>query len=292
MTKIGVWQFGARSCAEIADASRVGMRRALDREVDAELEIGFASDDGVLLGAFQRACDAPGENAIVRGTPGAAVRVGRGTLHVLLSLARLACNEDQNLDRHVRPILRATTAQYFGRDWISLAHRPVAHVGFAHERATGRTVVEAFIAVRTPFAFATRASHLGKSPATLEEIRGDEIDDAKLVESIIDAYGDERIALARAAGAVETITNVDPPWSARVDEAIGPVCAGRDARGRLRVGGEWMASFDAVRDLEARIERGEKIRDAVNDALSVPHTALLGVRSLESFARAIEVVIG
>lgn len=73
-----------------------------------------------------------------------------------------------------------------------------------------------------------------------------------------------------------------------MEEAIGPVCAGRDDEGHLRVGGEWMASYDAVRDLEDRIARGEPVRSAVDSAFGAPHTALFGVRSLESFARVIE----
>lgn len=288
-----MWQFGVRSAAAIANASRDAMARALAHPM--EIEIGFASDERVLLGAFQRACDVPdGDRAIARGTAGAAVRVGRGTLHVLVAIARLEHDETQILNRHVRPILRALDANYFGRDWISLEHRPIAHVGFAHERATGRTVVEAFIAVRTLFDVAERASHRGKKTATLEEIRGAKIDDDGLVRKIVDAFGTHE-ALTREPhepSEVDVITRDDPPWAARVDEAIGPVCAGRDARGVMRVGGEFMASFDAVRDLEERIAREtmtpQKIREAVNDALGAPHTALLGVRTLESFARALE----
>jgi hypothetical protein len=55
----------------------------------------------------------------------------------------------------------------------------------------------------------------------------------------------------------------------------------------MRIGGEWMASFDAVRDLEDRIGSGEEIRAAVDAAFTAPHTALFGVRTLESFAKVI-----
>ncbi len=264
----------------MAGASRDAMSRAMI--ADVEIELAFASDDAVLLGAFQRACDGP-PGAMARGTGGAAVRVGPGTLHVMLALARLDCDESKLLNRHVRPLLRALGARYFGRDWIDLGGHPVASVGFAHERATGRTVVEAFVAVRTPFAVAARASYLGKEPATLESLRGP-IDDAALGAKILAAYGAPEIAAARAPAPAPT----QAPWSARVDEAIGPVCAGRDETGRMRVGGEFMASFDAVLDLEDRLARGEAIRDAVDAALTAPHTALFGVRTLESFARALE----
>ncbi len=290
MTKIAVWQLGARSCAAIANASRDALTRALSCEM--EIEIGLARDERVLLGAFQRAGDVEEgarKNAIVRGTPGGAVFVGIGSLQVLVGIAKLECDESQILNRHVRPILRALGGNYFGRDWISIlsggAQHPVAHVGFAHERATGRTVVEAFIGVRTPFAASLeRASYRGKKIVTLEEARGKKIDNDDLASAIADAFG-EHVAF-EGTSREEVVENADPPWSARIDEAIGPVCAGRDAKGRMRVGGEFMASLDAVRDLEARIESGQEPRGAVNDAFGAPHTALFGVRTLESFARA------
>src|SRR6185503_17540253 len=152
MTSSGAWQKRSMSAAEIAGASRGAMTRAM--RTDVELEIAFARDESVLLGALQRACDG---GTIRRGTPGAAVRVAPGTLHVMLVLARLDCDEPKILNRHVRPLLRATGARYFGRDWIDLGGHPVAHVGFAHSRATGRTVVEAFVALSAPIAAGARA---------------------------------------------------------------------------------------------------------------------------------------
>ena len=261
------------SAAEIAGASRGAMTRAM--RGDAELEIAFARDEAVLLGAFQRACDG---GSICRGTPGAAVRVAPGTLHLMLVLARLDCDESKILNRHVRPLLRATGARYFGRDWIDRGGHPVAHVGFAHSRATGRTVVEAFVALSSPIAAGARASHLGKSPATLD------VDAESLAQKIAAAYGVTVVDSAPLAPA-----SADPtPWAATVDEAIGPIHAGRDAAGRMRIGGEFMASFEAVSDLEDRVARGEDVRAAVDAAFGAPHTALFGVRSLDSFARAIQ----
>ena len=277
MTSIGVWQERTRTAAEIAGASRDAMTRELAS--DAELEVAFASDDAVLLGAFQRACDGP-PGALLRGSPGCAVRVGPGTLHVLLAVRRLAVDETKILSHYVRPLLRATHGRYFGRDWIDVDHHPVAHVGFAHERKTGRAVFEAFVAVRTPFAVGDRGSYLGKTPATLS--RADD-----LAAAVVRSYAPTP-ARTPTPTLTPTLTPSPLAWSARVDEAIGPVCAGRDETGRMRVGGEWMASFDAVADLEERLARGEDVRAAVDAAFGAPHTALFGVRSLESFARAIE----
>ena len=117
-----------------------------------------------------------------------------GTMHVVLALARLDYPETKILNRHVRPLLAAiakvvsTPARYFDRDWIDVKSHPVAHVGFAHERATGRTVVEAFVAVRTPFTTKARPSYLGKEPTTLEELVGS-VNDDTLVAATVAAYG-------------------------------------------------------------------------------------------------------
>ena len=286
MTTIGAWRERSRTAAEIAGASRDAMTRELASDV--ELEVAFARDDAVLLGALQRACDAP-PGAILRGTPGCAVRVGPGTLHVLLAIARLDVDETKILNRHVRPLLRAIGARYFGRDWLDVGGHPIAHVGFAHARASGRTVVEAFVAVRTPFALGARPSYLGKTPSTLEALRGKKIDDDEIVEAVVRAYIESRTPTPpRTPTPSPTRTATLTPWAACVDEAIGPVCAGRDEAGRMRVGGEWMASFDAVTDLEDRLARGESVRAAVDAAFGAPHTALFGVRSLGSFAIALE----
>jgi hypothetical protein len=283
MTTTGVRQ---KSAEQIALASRDAMTRPLAR---AEIELAWPTDDAVLLGAFQRACDGP-PGAIARGTGGCAVHVGPGTLHVLVALPRLEHDESVILNRQVRPLLRALRGRYFGRDWIDCASRPVAHVGFAHERATGRCVFEAFVAVRTPFAVAARPSYLGKPPATLEELRG-KIDDDALATSIIAAYSDAQLTAHSSQLTAQPEAPAETPWASRVDEAIGPICAGPDDSGRMRVGGEFMASFDAVRDLEVRIAAREPIREAVDAAFGAPHTALFGVRSLDSFARALEAAI-
>jgi hypothetical protein len=292
MDRLGVWQFGTRGLHATAGAPSVALTRTLASS--GELEVGFVGEEGALLGAWQSASDGP-EGAIARGTPGCAVRVGPGTLHVVLALGRLDCPESKILNRNVRPLLAAITkatsvpARYFDRDWVDVKSHPVAHVGFAHERATGRTVVEAFVAVRTPFSCGPRGSYLGKAPATLEEVAG-KVDDAKLVAAVVGAYGGGGVGVGGGGGGGVGGGGGGGVgrWAARVDEAIGPVCAGRDASGRMRVGGEWMASFDAVRELEDRIARGEPVRSAVDSVFTAPHTALFGVRSLESFARALD----
>jgi hypothetical protein len=274
MAANGAWQKGSE---QIALASRDAMSRALSR---SEIEIAFSEDDAILIGAFQRASDAPSPS-LQRGTGGCAVRLAPGILHVLVATPTFDEDESVILNRMTRPLLRALKARYFGRDWIDVDHHPIAHVGFAHERATRRTVFEAFIAVRSTFAITARASYMGKTPSTLETLRGP-IDDEALVKSITDAYALPTHEPSPLVSKLEARSS--KPWTARIDEAIGPICAGRDEHGVIRFGGEFMASFDAVRDLEERISRGEVVEEAVNAAFTAPHTALFGVRSLETFA--------
>jgi hypothetical protein len=260
----------------------------------AELRVGWGREGGTLLGAFQRAGDAPSGPAARRATGGAAVNVGAGTLHVVLGLASLSalmpCDEDKILNRHVRPLLRALTrsgalAHYFGRDWISVGHRPAAYVAFAHLRATGRTVVEAFVAVGTPFALEERVSYMHKAPGTLDEIRGAPMDRGKLERAVGAAFGEALAPIPGGPVAPAPAPRPDePPWEATVDEAIGPVRAGRDAGGVVRLGGELMASADAVLELETRLhDAPRQDLDALVEAVfGAPGTALFGVKSIRS----------
>lgn len=255
------------------DASRVSVA-ALDRplEGDAELAVMAVTTGATVLGAFQRHHGALPSPPIVRRISGGAfVRVDRGTLHVVLALARpaalVACDARHIVNRYVRPLLRALTksgalAHYFGRDWVSVAKRPVGQVGFAHDSRTGRAVFEAFVAVTHAFAPAGRASFLGKEPATLEAVTGRSFDLSLLQARIADTYaaeyerfveprpfeppnGDSAPAPAPAAD--------EPRWAASLDEVIGVVGAGADASGQLRLGGDLLASRDALDRVASRV---------------------------------------
>ncbi|WP_394825327.1 hypothetical protein [Pendulispora albinea] len=257
-----------------------------------------------------------------RVSGGPLVEVGPGTVHVLLGLAHpaafVAADASRLVNRYVRPLLAALTklgqkANFFGRDWISVAKRPVAWVGFAHDAGSGRAVLEAFIAVATPFATGdrtARASFLGKAPATLEEVLGRAVDLDALIETIarayVDAYACTRADLAPWASsgsdgpygssepdepAPEVAT--DPPWAATAETIIGTVAAGPDARGIFRVGGDFLASRDAVVRLErelAELPEGagadgiHRVHELVEAAFTAPDVALEGVRSPASIA--------
>ena len=299
-----------------ARAAIMGEADALDRELalDAELSVTELVNEARILGAFQRGVSVPvGAPLARRVSGGALVRASAGMLHVALALASVStlvpCDPRKIINRYVRPLLHALTkrgapASYFGRDWISVAHRPAASVGFAHDASTGRTVFEAFIALREPFSD-PRASFLGKAPGSLESICERPFDPGELTRAIVEAYlqagGRERYDLAPREASAFVWTDdllADPPWIACVEEAIGLLCAGPDRHGVLRLGGDLLASRDAVVRFEAAVAalgpRPERdtVSLAVNEVFAAPAIALEGVRDLGSVrdvvARAIE----
>ena len=288
---LGVVLAGPRDAHAIAASSRSSLDRPL--RCAAELSLAVASDEGVIAGAFQRAARPH------RGSGGPEVRVGPGTVHVALALTHpaslLPCDEKRIVNRHVRPLLRALTraggtgaaAHFFGRDWISVAHRPVAWVGFAHDAATRRTLFEAYVAVRTPFALTERASFLGKPQGTLEALAGASVDEGRLVHAIAEAYsGDAGSTPLDWPGDPSPVDpeRSDPSWAAVVEEAIGPLGAGPDAQGVFRVGGDLLVSRDALAQLERRAAsaREDELGRIVDETLAAPGVALDGVRSLTS----------
>lgn len=292
--------------AEAAAASLTALDRAIPGR--ALLEVDALTGEGVFLGAFQRPSEVGVKCTLLRRISGGGpVRGGTGTVHVRLLLAHPAaltpCDPSQVVNRYVRPLLKALTrsgalAHNFGRDWVSVGHRPMAAVSLAHDAATGRAVFEAFVAVRTPFAVADRASFLGKAPITMEDALGKPVDVGALVARIVEAYGEAYGGVTEGVAAPSEAPRAltgddDPPWAATVQVPIGLLGAGPDGRGRLRVGGEIVASRDALVRLEATLadvlEGGarspssaqrEAVAAALDGALAAPGVALLGLRSL------------
>ncbi|MBX3205624.1 MAG: hypothetical protein KF764_11190 [Labilithrix sp.] len=274
----------------------------------ARLTIGEPSDEGVVLGAFQRSSELgaslDGAPALFRrGSGGGAARVGPGRVWLQLTLGRpdalVPCTPDKLLNRYVRPLLRALTratnapASWFGRDWISAAHRPIALVAFAHDAAANCALFEAIVAVNAPFACGDRPSFLGKAPATLGEIAGRTVDPRRVVELAVEAYaGIATSTVAPAPASTPAARSDEPwtelPWAATRAEAIGLVGAGRDGAGRLCVGGELMASRDALARLEDVVSAlpptasEDEIGRAVDAALTTGGAVTFGVRSLAS----------
>ncbi len=308
--RLGIVRAGEQSAHAIAAHSRGALDRPLRQP--AELWVAHSSDEGLLLGAFQRAAGLPVGRALLRrGSGGPEVLVAPATVHVALALshpgALVPCDEKRIVNRSVRPLLRALSksmggagpAHFFGRDWVSVAHRPAAWVGFAHDATTRRTLFEAFVAVRTPFAVAQRPSLLGKTQGTLESIAGRELVPARLAEAIGDAYasGAESVALdppdwldREDPSDVDT----DPPWAATCPEAIGTLGAGPDARGTFRIGGDLLVSRDALgrlEDLATKASEGDLGR-VIDETLAAPGVALDGVRSLASVRDVIARALG
>lgn len=300
--------YAGRVCTrELAAHSRGALDRPLAHP--GELWVAVASDRARLLGAFGRPAEGAGGSSGAGGPPtwrrgsgGPEVIVGPGTVHVALALASpgaiVPCDEKRIVNRAVRPLLQALTrtgalAHYFGRDWVSVRHRPAAWVGFAHDAGTRRTLFEAFVAVSTPFVEGPRASFLEKEPTTLEEVTGRPCSPERIAEAIVEAYlkawdlepdALPRLGVSGAqAGDVEVPAG-ERPWAASVDEAIGVLGAGPDARGVFRVGGDLLASRDAVARLEAALPAtaDDALGALVDETLAAPGVALDGVRSLES----------
>jgi hypothetical protein len=290
-----------RNVATIAAYSRSALDRPLCHS--AELRVTVVADSAIVVGAFGREIERPGDLHLERrGSGGPIVRVGPGTVHVALNLAHpgvlVGANSRNLVNRAVRPLLRAitrgtkgmATASYFGRDWVSVAHRPAAWVGFAHDTSTRRALFEAFVAVSTPIAFVTLPSFLGKEAITLEVATGQSINPTQLAVAIVDSYSCEQDATSvdEDDGTVDmdpTDWRIDPPWTATCDEAIGRIGAGVDATGTFRIGGDLLVSRDAIERLAARAAASTtelEISQAVDEELTAPGIALEGVRSLRS----------
>ncbi len=298
--RLGIVRAGEQSARAIAAHSLASLDRPL--RAPGELWVAVAGDSALVLGAFQRGAHWREEPTLLRRESGGPeVRVGAGTVHVALALAdpgALApCDEQHIVNRSVRPLLRALTkaagaplpANFFGRDWVSIAHRPAAWVGFAHDATTRRTLFEAFVGVRTSFADGGRTSFLGKTPGSLEAIAGRALDPARLAEAIAEAYasGTDWTALgppepfdARQASDPRS----DPPWTATGEEAIGTLGAGPDAGGAFRVGGDLLVSRDALARLGERAAAADvaDLGRIVDETLAAEGVALDGVRSLGS----------
>jgi hypothetical protein len=309
MSPIGVARVDGAPAARLAALSR----QALDRPLahPAELVIATLSDEALVLGSQQRASElaaVPLDASLPilrRGSGGAELRVGPGTLWIQLALARsdalVACEPSRLLNRYVRPVLKALTkvgalAHYFDRDWVSVAKRPIGMIALGHDAGTGRSLVEVVLAVRTPFATRARPSYLGKPAATLAEL-GLDVDLARLGDALVEAhraaYGAELVELSPFGPpeAADALADLDePPWAATAEEAIGLVAAGRDRAGRMRIGGELMVSRDALAVLEQALGvhawQGEDelaaIGRVVDATLGAPGVALVGVKSLHS----------
>ena len=247
----------------------------------------------VLLGAAQRAgrvvrldaCAAASTPVIRRATAGTAAYVGDRAIVWSLALpgvAALAPDATPRtlLNRNVRGFLRGLSragavAHYFGREWISVRHRPAALLGF--ETTTGGAVLIEVIAgvdapVALPASLATADEQavdrwLGKVPAGLGEVLGgDALEIAAVVMSTVSRWSatpDEPQA-PFAITPLSPVTREDDPMppgfvarpGARVP--IGWIDVGADpATGQVWIGGDVLVPSH----VRAAIARGEEPGD-------------------------------
>lgn len=330
---------GPTAVAELARASREALDAPLT--TDAHLLVAFPDVPAIVRGALRPPGALGARSGVARerrGSGGADVEVGEGALWVQLRLARsdalVPCEPSRLLNRYVRPLLRAlgkvgAPAAYFDRDWISVRGRPAGIVAFGHDASSGRALVEVFVAVSGTLFEASRASFRGKEPLELGSLG---VTVEATARAVVAAYADghestssrvapasgvavARVDVASAADVREDDVfaagsgggdDAEPHAIAAVDEAIGRVEAWRDHAGRLRVGGELMASRDALSTIERAIARLEErsapsspddesdrrawiegVTAIVDDAFADPRATLFGVRSLASIRDAI-----
>ncbi|MEI8256538.1 MAG: hypothetical protein WCJ30_12770 [Deltaproteobacteria bacterium] len=211
------------------------------------LSASVLSDRAVLLGASQRAgrvldleaCARDGVAVVRRATAGTAIHAEPGTLAFTLAMPRVdTLVADATLrtliNRNVRGFLTGITrtgalAQYFGREWIAVQHRPAALLG-THHATDGVVAMDVYVANEATLALpAHLASPLeratdrwrGKSPIALREILARGKSAGQLAQRIAEGFAD-RVGHALESESEEP--DVTP--AGRVTEPDDPVPPG------------------------------------------------------------------
>ncbi len=274
------------------------------------LIIAELAGDQVALGRFQRAARVvTGGEVVRRAAGGRAIRVGQGTVGVVLAVPAGVSllggvPVAKVINRYVRGLLRglgllgaAEGAHYFGRDFVSASRRQLAVVS-QNGSADGAVSFHAWVAVTRSLALpdtvAITRAHSdpragGPEPVTLADLwerpQGfAEIAD-KLALGFGAALGLPRVALDGAALGEGAIAFTDPGDGAVREVPIGFV------EGHAAVAGGVIASAQLTGDLIApdfvidalalaltgAPATEAAIRDRVVATLSLPHATLLGV---------------
>lgn len=264
---------------------------ALASSGDAAITASLVEGPAVVLGALQRAgrvvdlaaCATAGTIVLRRCTTGTAVYIGQRAILWTLALPHVAALQPDAtprtlLNRNVRGFLAGLSrggapAQYFGREWIAIDHRPAALLGF-EALPDGRIVIEVFAGldatIALPFALCADEERAldrwrGKEPLALGAA-----DPEALALQVIEAVA------ARAGARRE---HVDPPTALEIPAPItdprDPVPAGLAltapsrapvgwidaaaafAPDRLWIGGDALVASFAVSALADAIARGE-----------------------------------
>ncbi len=265
---------------------------ALDKARFAVIVAPLEGNPVACLGRWQRATSAtsfePAEEVIRRRTGGVCLSMGAGQVYVAIAAPRWTTLFDTTprtvLSRWVRPVLRglsmiAPGAHYFGRDWITVSHRPVAWVGW-EIAPSGATLLEALVGVSSPFLPPVEAS---RYPARLEDPLRDAKPSTLWDVGIQRGAGDvaERLARGLAEGIGVPLEDGDVPlgsidatpfdphlvWGWPSEGPIGFAEAGigisQGTIVRARLAGDFYADSGGV----AEVERG--LQGLAPDAISI-----------------------
>jgi hypothetical protein len=264
------------------------------------------ADEGKFLGAFDRASDTRCDNVPTyrRSTGGNLVHSHPGDLYVAISLPHAAalesCTPGQAINRLVRPLLAVLTrragarAAYFGRDWISMNHLPIAAVSMGHDSSSARVWFEAFVSVNTPGS-AGWLSFEGREVSCLSAHAKSTLDAASLRTEVDQAYVQRyapRIDVwdptsDELEGRMHRSTPVtsDSEWLACEEEAVGLVGA-IERENQVQLAGQFMASRDRVDRLNALLAEQSAwtevtLGELLDQVFATP-AMLFGVRSLKT----------
>lgn len=264
----------------------------LARVVDGEARITASLVEGpaVVLGALQRAgrvvdvaaCATAGTPVYRRSTTGTAAYVGGRAILWTLALPHVAAlHPDASprtlLNRNVRGFLRGLSrggapAQYFGREWIAIHHRPAALLGF-EALADGRIVIEVFAGIDAPIALPTELCadeeravdrRRGKEPLALAA--GDPAALARWVIEAVAGAGRPREEAPASLDVAAPMVVVDPSSPVPLGLALAPLrrapigwidAAVDRASGQLWLGGDALVASFAVRAIAEAARRGE-----------------------------------
>jgi lipoyl protein ligase-like protein len=285
---------------------------------DAAITASLLEGPAVVLGALQRAgrivdlaaCATAGTVVYRRCTTGTAVYIGSRAVLWTLALPHVAALQADAtlrtlLNRNVRGFLRGLSrggapAQYFGREWIAIHHRPAALLGF-EVLADGRIVIEVFAGLDATIALpgelcAEEEREVdrwrGKEPMAIEA--GDAMALVLRVIEAVAARGEERRDRREVPGGLVISGPIGDPRSpvpdglvvaAPIRAPVGWIDAAVDRSG-LWIGGDALVASFAVAELAAALLAGAEnvpgdapIEGATWDDLARAGRAALAARS-------------
>jgi lipoate-protein ligase A len=287
--------------ARAIDVRRIGMPLPPDSAYVAPI-VG----EGIALGRFQRArstlelqqLEGSGLSLVRRKTGGGALRLGRGQVYVAFELASAGIDPSRILNRNVRPLLRALTSLSHiavtsgGREVMLARGEPIGWVGVHHERESGATGLEAVVNVTRTFELdaavdlsRTAIEPRFKTPRTLEEMLDRRVTEEEVVAAIVRELGADEWFTADAP--ISRVDMDEAPFTAMIEESIGLIGTIKEPD-RIVIGGDLMASHDAIEALGRAVLHAEDVGTTINQQLD--GAMVLGVRSLESLRKVIEAV--